>query len=142
MKEQELTTALAQFTGTDGYTRLYPKLLLTDGALFLAENAQCFWLMDVFASHLMTAIDANKEPFPVSKKHGKAMISMPKAVYFYKKLLGLSKQNGIELTADSYLFQPDKPNRNYAYNVLARQLDKLLEETNLKIADDGIGIHK
>lgn len=65
MNEQELTTALAHFTGTDGYTRLYPKLLLTDGAVFLAEKAGCFWLMDVFASHLFTAIDADMEPFTV-----------------------------------------------------------------------------
>ena len=65
MNEQELTAALEHFIGTNGYTRLYTKILLTDGALFLAENAGCFWLMDVFASHLLTTIDADKEPFTV-----------------------------------------------------------------------------
>lgn len=65
MNPQDLTDALANFTGTETYTRLYPKILLTDGAVFLAENAGCFWLMDVFASHLLTAIDADREPFTV-----------------------------------------------------------------------------
>lgn len=55
---------LLQFTGSIGYHRLYPGIVLTDGALFLAENAGCFWLMDVYASYLWE-IDGSKEPFTV-----------------------------------------------------------------------------
>lgn len=42
---------LSQFTGTASYTRLNPfALLLTDGARFLAENADCFWLFNEIAA--------------------------------------------------------------------------------------------
>ena len=63
MDRKALTVALSQFTGTESYTRYYPKILLTDGMKFLAEHASCFWLMDVFASHLLTRIDGDQEPF-------------------------------------------------------------------------------
>ena len=48
---------LKQFTGTSGYTRfspLFPRVVLTDGALHVAEHAGQnggFWIMDVIASH-------------------------------------------------------------------------------------------
>lgn len=48
---------LAEFTGTEAWHRwsmLFPKMLLTDGALYVAENAGkhgAFWLMDAIASH-------------------------------------------------------------------------------------------
>lgn len=44
----------SNFTGTSTYHRAAPNLLLTDGALYLAEQAKCFWLMDVIASYLPT----------------------------------------------------------------------------------------
>jgi len=49
-------TALSQlgsFTGTEQYHRyspLFPNLVLTDGVKFFAENADCFWLLDVIGS--------------------------------------------------------------------------------------------
>ena len=46
--------ALAQFTGTERYYRIAPKFLITDGVKFLAENAGCYWLLDVAVSHLVT----------------------------------------------------------------------------------------
>lgn len=55
MNAENLTANLMQFTGTIQYYRwsvLFPKALLTDGTKYLAENAGCFWLMDVVASHL------------------------------------------------------------------------------------------
>jgi hypothetical protein len=58
-----LAQELKHFTGTTAYYRLYPKILLTDGTKYLADQASCYWLMDVFASHLLTAIDGNIEPF-------------------------------------------------------------------------------
>lgn len=77
MNEHALITALAHFSGTECYTRLYPQILLTDGTKFLAENADCFWLMDIFASHLLTSINPNQEPFTVLnliKHHDSAMV--------------------------------------------------------------------
>jgi hypothetical protein len=63
----DLELELKQFTVTTAYHRLYPKIVLTDGALFLANKAECFWLMDVYASHLLTGIDGENEPFTVLK---------------------------------------------------------------------------
>ena len=54
MTPQELQDNLRQFTGTEAYTRwsaLFRNFVLTDGALYLAENAGAFWLMDAIASH-------------------------------------------------------------------------------------------
>jgi hypothetical protein len=43
---------LNQFTGTSKYYRISRKHLLTDGTKYLAEEAECFWMMDAIASHL------------------------------------------------------------------------------------------
>ena len=48
----ELITGLAQFSGTENYYRVSPKYLLTDGTRYLADQAECYWLMDAIASHL------------------------------------------------------------------------------------------
>jgi hypothetical protein len=45
--------SLTQFTGTERYYRISRKHLLTDGTKFLTEQAECFWMMDAIASHLM-----------------------------------------------------------------------------------------
>ena len=45
-------TQLTQFIGTTGYYRISRRHLLTDGTKYLAENAECFWMMDAIASHL------------------------------------------------------------------------------------------
>jgi hypothetical protein len=52
-KELELTAALKQFTGTESYTQYGSHILLTDGTLFLAEQAQAFWLIDLFGIYLV-----------------------------------------------------------------------------------------
>lgn len=44
---------LTQFIGTERYYRISRKHLLTDGTKYLAENAQCYWMMDAIASHLI-----------------------------------------------------------------------------------------
>jgi hypothetical protein len=49
---ENLERNLKHFTGTERYHRFHSTTVLTDGALYLAEQARCFWLMDVFASHL------------------------------------------------------------------------------------------
>jgi len=43
---------LSQFTGTEKYYRISRRHLLTDGTKYLAEKAECFWMMDAIASHL------------------------------------------------------------------------------------------
>lgn len=62
----ELQSALAQFTGTERYYRIYPQVMLTDGTKYLADTAGCYWFMDVYASHL-AMIDANVESFTCLK---------------------------------------------------------------------------
>jgi len=53
---------LAQFIGTESYTRyspLFPRMLLTEGALFVAKNggtSGAFWLADAIASHQPKAL--------------------------------------------------------------------------------------
>ncbi len=51
MKEFD-ASQLALFTGTERYYRISRRHLLTDGTKYLAENAECFWIMDAIASHL------------------------------------------------------------------------------------------
>ena len=41
-----------QFIGTEKYYRISRRHLLTDGTKYLAEAAECFWMMDAIASHL------------------------------------------------------------------------------------------
>jgi hypothetical protein len=45
-------STLAQFTGSERYYRISKRHLLTDGTKYLAEQAECFWMMDAIASHL------------------------------------------------------------------------------------------
>ena len=46
------STQLSCFTGTEKYYRISRRHLLTDGTKYLAEEAECFWMMDAIASHL------------------------------------------------------------------------------------------
>jgi hypothetical protein len=64
--ENELLTNLKHYTGSDQLARLTRNVLLTEGALYLAKTAECFWLLDLYASHL-PAIDSNKEGFTCLK---------------------------------------------------------------------------
>ena len=45
-------STLTQFTGTERYFRISRRHLLTDGTKYLADQAQCYWMMDAIASHL------------------------------------------------------------------------------------------
>ncbi len=58
---QELISDLAQFTGTNGYHRMYANFYLTDGAKYLAEKAECFWLFDLYWSHIMSIVPSENE---------------------------------------------------------------------------------
>ena len=44
---------LAHFTGTTRYYRIGKQHSLTDGTLYLAEQAGCYWIMDAVSSHLV-----------------------------------------------------------------------------------------
>ena len=48
----ELEKGLAGFYGTESYHRIYPNLVLTDGAKYLADEAGCYWLYDIVWSVL------------------------------------------------------------------------------------------
>ena len=55
MTVEEIERHLAHFTGTQEYLRynpaLFPKVILTEGARFVAEELEAFWLMDIIASY-------------------------------------------------------------------------------------------
>ena len=57
----QLISELAQFTGTTGYHRMYTNFYLTDGAKYLADTAECFWLFDLYWSHIMSIIPSENE---------------------------------------------------------------------------------
>jgi len=66
MQAEELETTLAQFTGTTRYYRFHADAVLTDGVHWLAENAGCYWLLDLFYSYLFM-LDGEQESFTVLK---------------------------------------------------------------------------
>ena len=59
--ERDLALDLAQFTGTNAWYQLSPlyRHVGTDGVVFLADAAGCYWLLDMIASHL--AFPASKD---------------------------------------------------------------------------------
>ena len=59
--QQQLVSDLAQFTGTNGYYRMYANFYLTDGTKYLAEKAECFWLFDLYWSHIMSIVPSENE---------------------------------------------------------------------------------
>ena len=61
-KTNTIKNELTQFTGTENYYR-YHDLLLTDGVYYLAEAANCFWLMDAVWAHSSTKGWLGKEDF-------------------------------------------------------------------------------
>ena len=66
MDAETLKRNLGHFTGSTQYAKLYAHLFLTDGAVYLAENAGAWWLLDVFASYLLH-INGNQEAFTCLK---------------------------------------------------------------------------
>lgn len=82
MKSAELRTGMDGFFGTEEYHRfsiLFPKTVLTDGAKWLADNGECYWLMDIIGSIEEIIAD---EPFTVVQLtiQNKAQVPNPKAV--------------------------------------------------------------
>lgn len=54
MTPNEILAGLANFHGTEQYYRHSHHAVVTDGVKWLADHAQCYWLIDVIASHLPT----------------------------------------------------------------------------------------
>jgi hypothetical protein len=63
---EQLISNLKQFTGTQQYARLTRTVVLTEGALYLAEEASSYWLFDLYASHL-SAINSSVDEFTCLK---------------------------------------------------------------------------
>lgn len=53
---KELQEGLAEFQGTNNYFKNMLGLHYTDGIKFLADSAECHWLIDALASHQKTAL--------------------------------------------------------------------------------------
>ena len=51
MDTQTLKSDLAQFTGSEQFYKYLFGVTLTEGARYLAEKANAFWLMDIIASY-------------------------------------------------------------------------------------------
>ena len=78
MTPAELEQALMQFTGTEKWTRhgmARRLLLMTDGVMFLQEEAKAYWLIDAIASHLMTNAALRREEFQAwtFTRHGEGL---------------------------------------------------------------------
>ena len=75
LTKQEILDTLPNFHGTDGYTRWSPifrNFLLTDGAKFVAEACDAYWLVDLFASHLPAYKNEGFAVLYLKVKDGKA----------------------------------------------------------------------
>ena len=55
---------LSQFSGTENYYRIMSNVLMTDGAKFVADKGEAYWLITDIASHLSTFTE--KENFIVA----------------------------------------------------------------------------
>ena len=67
----ELISELNNFYGSETFKRWSPlsKDVATEGVIFLAENADCFWLLDLIASHQLEP-KVKREEFQVWKLTG------------------------------------------------------------------------
>ncbi len=76
MNSNELQSNLRQFIGTDHYYRVTNRHLLTDGTKYLAEEAQCFWLMTAIASHLPNSHDDSFAAAKLTVKDSAAQLTL------------------------------------------------------------------
>lgn len=86
----ELRTGMDGFFGTEEYHKfsiLFPKTVLTDGAKWLADNAECYWLMDIIGSIEEIIAD---EPFTVVE----LTIQNKAQVHNHKALVKVDDGNG------------------------------------------------
>ena len=63
MPPEELLASLAEFKGTTQWYKhpLFQKFVYTDGARFLAVNAECYWLLEyIFSNQVIPEIKAEE----------------------------------------------------------------------------------
>lgn len=78
LEEKELLATLKKFTGCDQLARLKRTVLLSEGSRYLAKAAECYWLFDLYASHL-SSVDGKKDWFTclkITKKDNSASVSI------------------------------------------------------------------
>ena len=76
LTKQTILNALPNFYGTEAYYRYSPQFrnfLLTDGTKFVADAADAYWLVDLFASHLPAYKDEGFAVLYLKVKDGKAV---------------------------------------------------------------------
>jgi hypothetical protein len=71
----QLKHNLSQFTGTEQYHRMLPTFVVTDGVKYLMDEADCYWLTQLFGLHLVD-IDFNDEQFTVLKLTRKGHVAV------------------------------------------------------------------
>ena len=63
MDEIDLKNALAEYSGSQQFFRVSAfarNSVVTEGVKFLADEAQCYWLLDMVVSHLPAVIAADE----------------------------------------------------------------------------------
>lgn len=65
MTKQEIINALPHYHGSETFVR-YNNSILTEGAKFIADECEAYWLMDLICSHQYNP-KVRKEPFQVFK---------------------------------------------------------------------------
>ncbi len=63
---EQLATELASFIGTEYYYKINNRLVVTDGVKYLADHANCYWLLILYASHL-ASVNGEADGFTVLK---------------------------------------------------------------------------
>lgn len=62
----ELLSNLSHFIGTERYYRLLPTFVVTEGLKYLMDEADCYWLAQLYGLHLVS-VDFHENPFTVLK---------------------------------------------------------------------------
>ena len=76
LTKQEILNTLPNFYGTENYYRYSPtfkNFLLTDGAKYVADACDAYWLVDLLASHLPAYKDEGFAVLYLKVKDGKAV---------------------------------------------------------------------
>ena len=88
----EILHNLARFSGSTQFTRfspLFPKLLATEGVIYLAEACQSYWLLDVVGS-IMPLPNIKKEAFLTvvyNKEKGKVTVNDGNGNILYEQIV-------------------------------------------------------
>lgn len=103
MTGESLKNGLAGFYGTESYHWLSERLTLTDGAKYLAEGAECYWLFDIVKSVIFTRFTKDEDflnvKIEVEQGRGKVSIDNGNGVVLYTQKLDYT-----DFPIDSYEF--------------------------------------